>query len=98
MQKMALRIACWVLAGAAVTCLWTLFAMLAVPPPGFGHWAVVAVTLPASLLSSLLWPAKPVGWQTVMFLNAAIYGLAGLALEPLFRLRRRSSTVHLPAR
>ncbi len=98
MQRMTLRIAFWVLAGAAVTCFWVLFGMLAHPPANFGHWAVVAITLPASLISSLIWPAKPVTWHTVMFLNAAIYGLAGLALEPLFRRRRRPAGARLPAR
>jgi hypothetical protein len=79
-----LRICLWVLIGAAVTCFWTLV-MMAAPGHNIGHWTVVTITVPASLLGR----HGPVTYYTVMFLNAAIYGLAGLALEPLFRLRRQ---------
>ncbi len=94
MQRMPLRLACWVLAGAAVACFWVLFGMLAVPRPDWGHWTVVAITVPASLF----WRHGPVSYYTVMFLNAAIYGVAGLRLEPILRLRRRSDSAHLLAR
>ena len=80
------RICLWVLIGAAVTCAWTLV-MMAAPGHDMGHWAIVAITIPASLL----WRHRPVTYLTVMFANAAIYGLVGLALEPLFRLHRQSS-------
>ena len=88
------RIGLWALIGATVTCFWVLFGMLAHPRPNFGHWTIVAVTMPASLF----WQHKPVTYYTVMFLNAAIYGLIGLGLEPLFRLHRHGSdkSAHQP--
>jgi len=64
--------------------------MLAHPRPNFGHWTVVAITMPASLFRQ----HRPVSYQSVMFLNAAIYGLIGLAIEPLFRLPRRLFVKH----
>lgn len=80
------RIGLWILIGATVTGFWVLFGMLAHPRPDFGHWTAVAVTMPASLF----WRHRPVTYYEVMLLNAALYGLIGLALEPLFRLRRQS--------
>jgi hypothetical protein len=80
------RIGLWILIGATVTGFWVLFGMLVHPRPDFGHWTVVAVTMPASLF----WRHRPVTYYEVMLLNAALYGLIGLALEPLFRLRRQS--------
>ncbi len=94
MRRLALRIACWVLAGAAVTCFWVLFAVLAHPRPDWGHWTIVEITVPASLF----WRHGPVSYYTVIFLNAVIYGLAGLALEPLFQIRRPPASAGLPAR
>ena len=84
MRRTGLRIGIWVLAVAIVTCFWVLFGMAVDPSHNLGHWTVVAITLPASLL----WQTRPVTWYAVMFLNAAIYGLMGLAVEPLLRLRR----------
>ena len=81
------RIGLWGLIGATVTCFWVLFGMLAHPRPDFGHWTVVAITMPASLF----WRHRPATFYSVMLLNAGLYGLVGLALEPLFRLRRQGS-------
>lgn len=78
------RIGLWVLIGATVTGFWVLFGMLVHPRPDFGHWAVVSITVPASLFLR----TRPVTYYEVMFLNAAIYGLIGLAVEPLLRFRR----------
>lgn len=83
-RKMGLRIGIWVPAGAIVTCFWVPFGMAVGPSHNFGHWTVVAITL----LASLLWQTRPINWYTVMFLNGAIYGLVGFAVEPLIRLRR----------
>jgi len=93
MRRTGLRVGIWVLAGAIVTCFWVLFALIAGPGRFDGHWTVVAVTMPASLFG----PTRPVSWHTVMFLNAAIYGLIGLAVEPLIRLRRPSLAKPRPA-
>lgn len=84
MLKAGLRVGMWVLAGAIVTCFWVLFAMVAGPGRFDGHWTVVAITVPASLL----WRTTPLTYYSVMFLNAGIYGLIGLAIEPLIRSRR----------
>ncbi|MGB7264165.1 MAG: hypothetical protein WBC92_01550 [Terracidiphilus sp.] len=83
MQRTGLRIGLWVLSGAAVTCFWVLLALIAGPGHFDGHWTVVAITLPASLL----WSTSPLAWYQVMFLNAFVYGLIGLAIEPFLRLR-----------
>ncbi len=88
MGRMGLRIGLWALCGAVVTCFWVLFAMIAGPRHFDGHWTVVAITLPASLL----WPTRPVTWHTILFLNTAIYGLVGLAIEPLWRRLRQPLT------
>jgi hypothetical protein len=88
------RISLWILIGAAVTCFWVLFGMLAHPRPDFGHWTVVAITMPASLF----WQHRAVTYYEVMFLNAAIYGLVGLAIESLRLLRHRSLAKPAPTR
>ena len=85
MRRTGLRVGIWVLAGVIATCFWVLFAMIAGPGHFDGHWTVVGVTIPASLLLT----ARPFSWQTVMLLNAAIYGLIGLAIEPFIRLRHQ---------
>jgi hypothetical protein len=85
MRKIVLRIALWVLAGATATCFWVLFAMLAHPRPEWGYSAVVAITVPATLFRQ----NQPVTYQSLILLNATLYGLAGLAIESLLRLSRR---------
>ena len=89
------RIALWILIGAAVTCFWVLFGMLAFPHYNISHWTVVAITVPASIL---LPRSRPITYYEVMLANAIIYGLVGLALEPLFRLRRRFPAPPAPTR
>jgi hypothetical protein len=88
MQRIAFmqRIALWVLVGATVSCFWTLVMVLTGPHHNIGHWPVVTITIPASLFRR----NQPVTYYEVMFLNAGLYGLIGLALEPLFRLHRHS--------
>lgn len=85
MQRIGLRFALWALVGAAITCFWVLFAMLAHPSPDWGHGAVVAITVPATLFRR----SQPVTYQSLILMNAALYGLVGLAIEPLLRLRHR---------
>ncbi len=84
MRRMGLRIGVWVLSGATVACFWVLFAMIAGPGHFDGHWTVVAITLPASLLLQ----TGPISWHSVMFLNGAVYGLIGLTMEPFLRHRQ----------
>jgi hypothetical protein len=82
------RIFLWVLIGATVACFWALFAVVIGPRFNLGHSTVVALTVPASWF----WRSRPVTYYEVMLLNAAVYGLVGLALEPLFRLRHQLPT------
>jgi hypothetical protein len=91
-----LRICLWILIGAAVACFWALVMTVIGPRHNISHWPILTITVPASLFGR----NRPVTYYEVMFLNAAIYGLIGLALEPLFRLRHRSPTspADLPTR
>jgi hypothetical protein len=93
MRKMGLRIGVWVLTGATVACFWVLFAVIAGPGHFDRHWTVVAITLPASLL----WSTRPLTWHMVAFLNAGLYGLVGLTIEPLIRLRHSTPLKQHPA-
>ncbi len=83
MRRTGLRIGLWLLSGATVTCFWVLFAMIAGPGHFDGHWMVVAITIPASLLER----TGAHTWYSVMLLNAGLYGLIGLAVEPFLRHR-----------
>ena len=80
------RICLWILIGATVSCFWTLVFVLTGPHHNISHWPIITISVPASLFGR----NRPVTYYDAMFVNAAIYGLIGLALEPLFRLRRQS--------
>lgn len=82
MRTTVLRIGIWVLGGALVVGFWTIL-MMTNPGHQFGRWAVFSVTVPVSLLGR----ARPMTYQSVMLLNAAAYGLIGLAVEPILRRR-----------
>ncbi|HET6206880.1 MAG TPA: hypothetical protein VFD98_08730 [Terracidiphilus sp.] len=87
---MSRRIGLWALAGFAVACFWVIFSLIIPRGINFGHWAITSITAPASLLRH-----RPVTWYEFILLNAAMYGLAGLAVEPfrlLLRLRGRRPT------
>jgi hypothetical protein len=86
MGKTLQRVGLWILIGATVTCFWVLVMMLIGPRHNISHWPIITVTIPASMFGR----NRPVTYYEVMLLNAVIYGLIGLALEPLFRLRRQS--------
>jgi hypothetical protein len=89
------RIGLWALIGAAITCFWTLAMMLAGPGHHISDWTILAITIPASVV---LPRSRPFTYYEVMLVNAAIYGLIGLALEPLIRLRHRLPVKPLPTR
>lgn len=77
------RIGLWVLAGLGVACFWVVFSLIIPRGVNFGYWPVTAITAPASLLRHM-----PVTWYEFILLNAAIYGLVGLAFEPFRRILR----------
>jgi|HubBroStandDraft_1064217.scaffolds.fasta_scaffold1403872_1 hypothetical protein len=83
------RICLWILIGATITCFWTLVMVVAGPHHNISHWTILAVTIPASVV---LPRSQPFTYYEVMFVNAAIYGLIGLAVEPFLRLRHRSAS------
>jgi hypothetical protein len=83
MKRAVERIVLWALIGATVACFWALFAAVMGPRFNFGHWTVVAITVPASRFGR----GRPVSYYEVMLLNAVLYGLVGFALEPLFHRR-----------
>jgi hypothetical protein len=72
------RIAYWALAGFAVACFWVIFSLIIPRGINFGYWAITSITAPASLLRH-----RPVKWYEFIALNAAIYALAGLAVESM---------------
>jgi hypothetical protein len=88
------RVALWALSGATVVCFWTLFAIVVGPVFNLGRSTIAAVTIPAGLI----WRTGPHTWYAVMFLNAAIFGLVGVALEPLIWLGRSSPAEQRPVR
>ena len=80
---MAVRIGLWTLIGLAVACCWVLIAALAGPAYNPAHWTIAAITAPASLLGRRM----ALGMVWFILLNGAFYAIAGLAIEPLRRLR-----------
>ena len=78
------RIGLWALAGFAVAGFWVVFSLIIPRGINFGYWAITSITAPASLLRH-----RPVTWYEFVLLNATIYSLVGLALEPFLRLLRR---------
>ncbi len=82
---MCRRIGLWALAGLAIACFWVIFSLIVSRGVNFGHWTITAISAPASLLRN-----RPVTWYEFILLNAAIYGLVGLAVEPFFRRLRPS--------
>lgn len=81
---MGRRITFWALAGLAVACFWVIFSLLIPRGVNFGYWPIVSITAPASLLRH-----RPVTWYQFIALNAAMYALAGLAVETLRYVLRR---------
>lgn len=88
---MSRRIGLWTLAGFAVACFWVIISLIIPRGINFGHWVITSITAPASLFRH-----RPVTWYEFILLNAAMYGLAGLAVEPfllLVRFRERRPTL-----
>ncbi len=78
------RISFWALVGFAVACCWVVYGLTTWPNHNVGRWTVVAITAPASLLGR----AMPLAHYWFILLNAGVYALFGLAIEPLWRMHR----------
>ena len=87
MLRPVLRIGLWTLGGAAAVYFWAILVTLAGFSYNLAHWTVAAtITVPASLF----WrTGPPPSFYWLILLNAIIYGLVGLAIELLLRLRRQ---------
>jgi len=81
---MGRRIGIWILFGLVIACCWVLVGMLVGPPYNPGRSMVAAITAPASLIGRRM----PLGILGFILLNGSLYAIAGLAFEPLRRLRR----------
>jgi hypothetical protein len=91
-----LRICLWILIGATTACFWALVMTVIGPRYNVAHWPILTITVPASLFGR----NRPVTYYESMLINAALYGLIGLALEPVFRFRHKLLTKNssFPAR
>jgi hypothetical protein len=78
------RIGLWALAGVATACFWVVFSTMIPRGIQFGYWTVTAITAPASLIRH-----RPITWYEFIVINAAMYALVGLAVEPFRRLLHR---------
>jgi hypothetical protein len=83
---MARRIGLWALAGLAVACFWVLFGFFLPRGVNFGMWPITSITAPASIIGRSA--HFPVTWYEFILLNAALYSVVGLAIEPFRRLHR----------
>lgn len=86
---MSRRIGLWAFVGFAVACFWVLFGFLLPRGVNFGMWTITAISAPASIIGRAA--DFPVTWYEFIAMKAALYDVAGLAVEPFRRLRRRSS-------
>ena len=78
---MKLRIALWFMFGIVVACSWVIFGMTLAHHQNFGHWPIVAITAPASLLGRSL----AMKYQAFVALNGVMYAMAGIVFESLRR-------------
>ncbi len=78
---MKLRIALWCVIGIVVACSWVIIGMTLAHSYNFGHWAIVAITAPASLLGR----SVAMKYQGFIALNGVMYAMAGIVFEFLRR-------------
>jgi hypothetical protein len=76
---MKLRIALWFMIGIVVACSWVIIGMTLAHRYNFGHWPIVAITAPASLLGRSL----AMKYQGFIALNGVMYAMAGIVFELL---------------
>lgn len=85
------RIAFWALAGFVIAAIWAVFLWATFPTIFSRETMIVArLTCPIALVGDYYHFGVSVVW--VLISNAAIYGLLGLALEPLWHLGRHAKT------
>ena len=77
-------ISLWALCGAVVASCWVLYALATWPNLGIGYRTAVEITAPASLIGR----SVPLAYYWFILLNALVYALLGVAVDPLRRLRR----------
>ena len=78
---MKLRIALWFMIGIVVACSWVIIGMTLAHSYNFGHWTIVAITAPASLLGR----SAAMKYQAFITLNGVMYAMAGMVIELLRR-------------
>lgn len=71
------NICVWALIGFFVACCWVLVGITLGPGYNLGHWTVVSITAPASVLGRKF----PLVFYWFVLLNAAMYGVVGLGAE-----------------
>ena len=85
------RIGLWVLAGFVVASFWVLLTFITRQPHyNLDRWAILSLTAPAAIFRN-----RPMTWYQFIFLNTAMYGVLGLAVEWVRRALR--STRHRAA-
>jgi hypothetical protein len=81
------RIGLWVLAGLIVACAWVIFSTITAPPHyHFDRWLILNVSAPAAIICRSI--HAPIKFYWFIAMNAIVYGVIGLAAEPLWRLLR----------
>jgi hypothetical protein len=85
---MVKRIALWTFVGYVIASAWVFYSLVPNNALNLFRSNLLAITAPASLLGRSL--AMKYYWFVA--LNAAIYALVGLAIEPLLHLRRPAAT------
>jgi hypothetical protein len=82
------RICLWAIAGFVLACFRVIYSFATMPNPNLARWPVVAMTAPASLVGR----SMPLAYYWFILLNAAMYALVGVAIEPLWRRHASSSS------
>ena len=77
------RIGLWALSGAVIASCWVLYTLVRWPNLGAAYATAVKITAPASLIGR----SVPLAYYWFILLNAAVYALLGVLLEPI-RFRR----------
>ena len=72
------RISLWALCGAVVASCWVLYALATWPNLGIGYRTAVEITAPASLIGR----SVPLAYYWFILLNALVYALLGVAVDP----------------
>ena len=91
---MSWRIGLWIAAGFTVACVWVLVGVVIPRGVNFGMWTITAITAPASAICRSI--HAPISLYEFIAMNAALYGLIGLAVEPFLWIKRRRPLLPKP--